>query len=341
MSHPAPLTVGQDGGLPGTPGRSALTLLDPLETKAQPLDDVRLPEAEDVHPDCQWTPITLQEAEIRHTGWRANRRRVWDSLIRTRQAPNRRHRFANCGSASWVQYSPSRDRHRISCNTCKDRWCVPCQRQRAAVVRHQLGKLRGHLRLITLTLRHGTTTLKQQIDRLYASFRELRRLKLWKEACPSGIAILEVKLSKAGRWHPHLHCVVSGSWIAQRDLSQAWLGVTGDSSIVDVRAVKGPAELGSYVTKYLTKAVDQSVYHNPDKLDEAVVTLKGRRQILPWGQAREWIKEDAEDQDDLPNDWIALCPLDRLIEDAQAGHGWAAALLTQLTQGPAPPRKDQ
>ena len=62
------------------------------------------------------------------------------------------------------------------------------------------------------------------------------------------MAVLE--LTKRGE--PHLHLMVRGDRIAQKELS-AWMADRMGAPVVDVRLVRGKREVANYVTKYISK----------------------------------------------------------------------------------------
>ena len=90
-------------------------------------------------------------------------------------------------------------------------------------------------------------------------------------------------------WHPHLHVIAVGGFIPLGDLRAAWLGVTGDSHIVDIKLVRNAKATASYVAKYATKSIDSDLTNYPGPLKEAILALKGRRAIVTsgsWAKAR-------------------------------------------------------
>lgn len=287
--------------------------------------------AYDVHPDFAVEPATLGERTFRHSGWWGTREKVWSALKRTGHRGAQMQAFAECGSGCWVQHSKSRGAFRTSSNCCKSRWCVPCGVARAARLRASVAKQLEDwqkVRFITLTLRHSQTPLTDQIDRLLRSYRELRRRPAWTTSIDGAAAFVEVKISdRDGLWHPHLHIIAVGRWIDARALSREWHAVTGDSTIVDVQLAKSPAGVASYVVKYVTKPLDQSVVACPDRLDEAIVALKGRRLVNGSGVLRS-ISDDATP--DGVDDWHTIGRLDALLDDARNGDAAAAAIVASL-----------
>jgi hypothetical protein len=174
------------------------------------------------------------------------------------------------------------------------------------------------LRFITLTLKHGVGPLKTQIDRLGTCFTRLRHRKLWQSAVGGGASFVEIKRSKDGRhWHPHLHIVVEGRYLAQSALSADWLAVTGDSYVVDIRMIRDAAKVGSYVVKYASKPLDRSLYANPDWLDEAMIALRGRRLVATFGS---WSHLALTAAGDDPGDWEFVATLDDVVEEPAVIH---------------------
>jgi len=245
----------------------------------------------------------------RHTCWHRDRRRVYDAMSKCLMPTSRLERFAGCGSGAWVLQDKARpDRLRVSANYCHDRWCTPCARTKARIV---AGNLRGQIgdrphRFITLTLRANDESLQQRLNTLYASFRRLRRSPLWKRCVAGGAAFCEPCWSQRSQaWHVHLHIIADGRFIPQKELSDAWLVATGDSYIVDVRLIHNGDKAVEYVTKYACKPLTSETMRDVDRLQEAIVALRGRRLVLPFG-AWYHVKLTAVSDD---TDWIAKAPL--------------------------------
>jgi hypothetical protein len=198
-------------------------------------------------------------------------------------------------------------------------------------------------RFVTLSLRHSQTPLTDQLDRLYRSFTALRKRPIWADAVDGSAAFCEVKIGQDNLWHVHLHVIVIGRYIDQRELSRTWHAVTGDSSIVDVRKVRNAQEVSHYVCKYVTKPLDSTVFADSGRLDEAITALKGRRLCNGAGCLRT-INADPPDDDDGIDDWVSVGRLDALCEDAGRGDAAALTILqllsrrheTQLTGKPPP-----
>lgn len=219
-----------------------------------------------------------------------------------------------------VHVSEDKTDLRLSSSTCKDRFCVPCQTARAATfVRNVSERVSPkNCRFITLTLRASNTPLKDQLDRLFRSFLVFRRRNSFKTHCKGGAAFCEVKIGKkSGLWHPHLHILVEGLWWHQKDISKEWHAVTGDSTIVDIRAIGDSEGITHYVTKYVTKPADADVFEHADKLDELMCAIGGRRLATTFGTWRG-LRLDADAPD--ATQWRPGCTVTHLRAEARQGN---------------------
>lgn len=98
--------------------------------------------------------------------------------------------------------------------------------------------------------------------------------KTWRGA--GCLAVVEL----AGDNHLHFHFLVYGPYIAQAALSRAWLNLTGDSYIVDIRKAQSPKDAVRYILKYLSKPPA----HVSIKSTAAWAWLmKGRRKMATYG----------------------------------------------------------
>ena len=295
------------------------------------------------------TPVLDQNStasRFRHSGWRIQRKRVWEGLVRTFQPAGRLKAFATCGSFGWLQRSniqeptPDGPRHRfrIACHHCRDRLCVPCANARSRLIHQKLAALtHGQcLTFVTLTLCGRKESLRDLIDRLYKSFRALRAHPLWLDNVHGGAAFLEIKWSdKAQRWHPHLHIVCNAKYIPVGELTQAWRSITKDSFIVDIRRIKNPVQVERYVTKYASKPLNTSFSNSPRLLDEAIMALKGRRLCLcfyAWYGTPLAHAEDEELADDMIDaaGYTNYLPWAEFLNESRDGNPEALQILRDL-----------
>lgn len=292
--------------------------LDPLETNPHFPAGTHLRSSGDVNPDFAVQPITPVESAFRHSSWAALRLRTHLALQRCHVNAARLDRFCNCGSGAFLYRSTDGQDLTIRSNKCHDRWCLACQRERAASIANALLQVMSarRCRFATLTLRHSRTPMADQVDRLFRSFVALRRRKWWKEHVIGGGYFLEIKTGRDGLWHVHLHLIIEGRFLPQRELSTEWHAVTGDSSIVDVRQIRDDGEAAGYVTKYVTKPASHEVYADPGRLDEMICGLRGRRVCGTFGTWRG-VKLEPDATDDV--EWVAVGSIDTLRSRSAAG----------------------
>lgn len=321
-----------DAPLETDPSGSAVTSLDPDDLPAHPAASPLPPPAAPSESLC---------CSFRHSGWRDVRTRVYKGLQAAGVPASRLTRFANCGSSAWVECSRKRDyvagrgenapvsSYRVRCNTCKDRFCVPCAGTRARIVSRTLIDLLGGepARFITLTVKHNDTPLREQVDRLYSCYKRLRKTVLWQRHVYAAAALLEVKRGATDKlWHPHLHVLAKGKFVPHADLKEQWHRITQDSYVVDIRLIRDHAKAASYVSKYVTKPMVQTYSTDPDAVAEAIEAMHHRRTVLLTG---DWKKLNWEKQtDDLLWTWVGN--LDSLVHRALAGEPDALQVMDRL-----------
>lgn len=279
-------------------------------------------------------PCDDVERSFRHSGWWIERLRVATALVCANVPPSRRERFNECGSDCVVEWSPHRQKHRTRANYCGDRFCLPCARARAVRVRESVTALVGDCipLLITLTIRNTPRTLTEALDHLCESFRRLRQQRGWQAAIKGGAAFVEIKRGQgSGHWHPHLHIIAVGSYLPGEALSRAWLKATGDSHRVKIERAASPEDGGRYATKYATKGWTSEVTRDLDSLVECILSLRGRRLCITFG---DWHNRDLEEPDRGPDDWRRVDRLTRIYDGFLRGEAWAAGVFMSLERDP-------
>jgi len=256
---------------------------------------------------------------------------VYAALLSTAVSYRRREAFAACGTSYWLLESRTRPGvFKLTADFCHDRWCPACGRMRADLVAGNVFAAlhRQPARLVTLTVRSTDRPLKDQLTRMYASFRRLRQLPLWKRCVQGGVAVLELTYNEqTNRYHPHLHCLTHGLYMPQADLARDWLRSTGDSNIVDIRMVNSNEAASKYVSKYLAKPVDHAIYHSQNALREAIEALRGVKQLITFGDWRKLHLTRPLNEDD----WRSLGHMHELAWKEDERH---RALWLAITRNP-------
>jgi len=295
--------------------------LDPLELTREQSDSI--PEG-----ICGFSP-TLSES-FRHSGWQSTRQRVYDAMKRTRQSVARISAFVDCGIDAYVLRSKEEPfRYRLAGSHCHDRLCAPCARDRSRCISaNVLQRLGGQpCRFLTLTLKQNGASLRSQLDRITKCFARLRATALWKKRVKGGVGFIELKWSSAHQsWNVHFHCLLHGLYIPQSDLSKAWLRITGDSRITDIRFVRDNRVAARYVTKYASKPVDHGVSADLVLLQDVILGTKGKRLVVAFG---DWKGVQVTQ---VPDDvaWENLGHVEDLAYKAKMGDLFAIEALTTI-----------
>lgn len=321
VPHPSP----DNTGVPLPVGVASSTHLDADETPFRPIMYSPPPSPEDYPTQAALT--------FRHSGWSVRREATRAALLAAAVPASRVERFDRCGARAWVLRSTgSVPIYRLACDKCRDRFCEACQSERRRTVcrnlRDQLPQ--KMMRLVTLTLKSIAVPLTDQIDRIYGCFKDLRATDLWRDAVDGGLTFLELTRNvKTGLFHPHLHVLTSGKYIPVELLRREWLRITGDSYIVDVRAVDTPATAAGYVAKYAGKAIDASIWRDPGALKETVLAMAGRRTFNAFGDWRGLSLSRC------PSDgvgWEPVGPLHVILAKARAGQVSARQIIDRLNR---------
>lgn len=278
-------------------------------------------------------PAHPAETKFRHSHWQGKRAKVRKYLISVGINTFALDAFDECGSACQVQWSDTANKYRLAANYCHSRHCEPCMRAKANRQAANLEKRlkqepEGRYRFITLTLRHSATPLVDQLKRLNTCFKALRKTAMWKTSQRGGAYTVEVKYEHVkAMWHPHLHIISEGGYLDQADLSKTWLAITGDSKIVDIRALKSAHDAAHYVSKYVTKGTSNNVWDRVDAAQEWITATKGLRTCATFGTWRGY-KLLAIDKS--ITDWTPVCSLRGLMERVAAREEHAMRLFLIL-----------
>lgn len=266
-------------------------------------------------------------------------------VIPNEKTYKRAKRMVDCGSSGTLYYDRNGRRMLMTPITCGVRTCPACCDRHRARIERIMGEMLGtpkpnEWRFITLTLRSSRAPLAQQLDWLTASFRRLRQTTLWKQTQDSGRGVIEITWNaNTQEWHPHLHIVGRGQFLAQPALSAVWRRCTQGSHIVDIRAIGSSKELSCYVSKYVGKPPELAGAEDAGaRLLEWHRSLEGRRMVITYGKLPKLeLSEDLENDDEIPPDAIPVGNIADIAADARAGDPWALWVMACLMNGGPPP----
>lgn len=307
-------------------------LLDPLQTTSREGDSVadsHYPRY-DVNPD--WIPFE-------HRGWHNVRMRILSAMEATEVPPARANKFLGCGEETYVYQESTTGEIDFHGSRCGDRFCLICGQLRSRRIARSLEPRLNEAQplFITLTIRGlPGDRLANLIDRLNTAWKELRRLKHWRDTIDGGAIMLEIKWSRTsgGHWHPHYHLLCHGRYLDKQWLADAWKVVTRGSDQVDIQRVTDLPKALGYVVKYASKPMDASFTMRPHLLREAMTALKGRRLCACFGS---WYGtplndslEDPSDETQILTTWRYLGTCRDLEFRAQRGDREATNVLFQV-----------
>lgn len=205
------------------------------------------------------------------------------------EGKDRRRALLECRTRAWFVRNREDGSVRVASNSCRLRWCPLCSSARKNYIRHQVQdwfQTADYPKFLTLTVKHSTLDLTNQINHIYSAWRKLRRAKFFKDNCSGGIWFFQICWNpNRHEWHPHLHCIVTGKYMDYKRLRQLWFFYTQDSQVLDIRPIRDPKVVGDYVARYAARPSDLA--HLPAKQSiELISSLFGRRISGAWGTGR-------------------------------------------------------
>lgn len=169
-----------------------------------------------------------------------------------------------CRTSAWFVRHKETGHVSVIANHCGLRWCPLCAQARANYIRHSVSEWLQHAdhpKFLTMTLKHSKEPLFDQVAKLYASFRKLRRHRGFNKRVTGGVWFFQIcRNVQRAEWHPHLHCIITGEYIPYQYLRKLWKQITGDSEVVDIRVVNEPDRVASEVARYASRPANLSSF---------------------------------------------------------------------------------
>lgn len=245
-------------------------------------------------------------------------------------------RLDGCCSAPLIAKG-SNGKVSLQLQACRDRLCPRCQQHRGREAATRIAALVSgwpSCRFATLTLRHRDGPLSAELDRLHLAFKAIRKTPEWHTRVNAGVWSIEVtRNSQTKRWHAHVHLLYRGEFFPQKLLSELWKKITGDSEIVDVRAVPDREKTARYIAAYVSKPADVERW-SEGEICEYAAAMHGRRLLHTFGKAHGSNVDPPVDAEPIePAEFVA--PIRHLIlaarsNDAAARH--AIEILRRLSR---------
>lgn len=282
-------------------------------------------------PSAEYLQACAVHQSFRHSFWSTRREATVLALRTAMVTQDEMDRFATCGSETWLQQAANvPGKCRLVCNRCRNRWCEACAGERRRLVTQNVAAACRdmELRFLTLTLKHSDAPLRDQLDRLYESFRKLRARRFWAKHVLGGMSFVEVKwMPQTKEWHPHLHCLLQGKFLPHELVKTAWLEITGDSYIVDIRYIANVETACGYVAKYTTKGIDGRIWRDVQLYAGVIQAMRGRRMFATFGT---WSGLNLSKPPESDIEWVTIGTLNSILARAQNGDAVAIQLLSQL-----------
>ena len=195
----------------------------------------------------------------------------------------------SCRTDTWFVRDPDTDKLKIATNSCRLRGCSNCAKARQQFITMQILPwfrwARGP-KLLTLTTRHTSAPLLDQVVYLYKCYRKLMRKKVIAKRVRGTVKFLQVTHNnKTSEWHPHLHVLLDADYIEHKLLKKYWAEITGGSTIVHIKCVKDTDKTVKHHARYA--AGPSTLVDLPeDKRIELLDMFKNRRLVSCTGTAR-------------------------------------------------------
>ncbi|MDO8623318.1 MAG: protein rep [archaeon] len=150
------------------------------------------------------------------------------------------------------------------------------------------------LRFLSLTVKNVEDVIGG-VDKLYSSFKKLRRRKYWKERVLGGIGAIDMKKGQDGLWNVHIHALIYSKYLDMKShkkkggnakLVEEWKKCTGGDSILDIKRVRSKGGALRYILKYLAKGISDLSYEEKARFFKLTF---GRRLLFTFGSKKDKI----------------------------------------------------
>jgi hypothetical protein len=236
-----------------------------------------------------------------------------------------RHKVASavseCGSLIVYQCEDCSGQAARRLHTCDNRLCPWCASRRSSRIANRIAPIVAAFSrpaLLTVTIKNGSDLL-ERFTHCRSSWSKLARRKEFKASFLGGVAFVESTYNlQTEEYHVHIHALVDGR-MPQKEISRLWEQITGDSFIVDIRAIRDGHSLDAAkeACKYPTKLAD--INGLPHLVEEYLDALKGRRLMWGWGhcfgvmgqleaEEKECEKEELRIEQEVLDGIERLCP---------------------------------
>lgn len=258
-----------------------------------------------------------------HEAWWDERQAIITAVHEGFQPGERRLalRMAECCHGGGLAVDPDAGRVWAWVDSCKSRHCPRCANVKYVHVVDHVTRIVARIpriRFLTFTRKHTDAPLFKQERKLKAAVRRFLRRPVVKRYIDGGVWALEVKRNpKTGQWHAHDHLAYDGRYFPHRLIKRTWLEVTGDSYVVDVRAIDNAPAAARELTKYIAKPAQLAAWP-PAQIREYIKAVRGTRMFGTFGTCYNSVLKDG-DPLPKPGPNTYHIPAGRLITRAAQG----------------------
>lgn len=294
------------------------SFLDPLETSVN-----------------SQLPASYRDHRMAHHAEEAEAALDLYSALDNSEGTHRSENFLQCRSWAWFARHRETGAVKVVSNACHLRWCPICAEAKSGLISGNVKEWLEHIhkpKFFTLTVMGSNEPLRDQVERLYKQFRAFRTHKFIKKHIRGGVWFFQLTWRpKSKQWHPHLHCVLDADYISHRTLSAEWLATTGNSFIVDIRAVKDTHKAATDVARYSSRPCSLSHFKNLDKT-EIFSVFHGKRLCGSFGTGHKVLLRPKRQDDRL--EWQRLPAWSVVINNRFDGGCFQAIIKAWATNSP-------
>lgn len=192
-----------------------------------------------------------------------------------------------------VEHVCDRDFITIQCLNCgtnhpvatgsKDRTCPACSKEiygRMFEKYEAVVKSKKELKFLTLTWRPVKEQSAGLVREIGAAVIKLLHRKKYAKVWKGVLAVLECKKTKSGLFYYHVHCILEGKYIPQKEISDDWREISGFSIVYIKRIWRTPTRAFRYVLKYLLKGFN--LFSKGDR-EDFKDSMRGVRYVRSYG----------------------------------------------------------
>jgi Replication protein. len=195
--------------------------------------------------------------------------------------------------SAFLKHTCDREFMTITCSHCghkhqvlwgvRDRTCSLCARDIYEEIYARYEKFvstRKDLKFLTLTWKPVSRQDPNIVRQIGKALVKLRHRKKYAKAWKGILATLECKKTNSGFFYYHIHCIIEGNYIPQKEISEDWAKISGFKIVHIERIWRTPARAFRYILKYVLKGF---AFENEEDVLDFKSSMKGVRYLRSYG----------------------------------------------------------